>query len=465
MFGNFNSQPKQQAANPFANPFAKQQQPAANPFATSQPKQQAANSFANPFATTQPKQQAANPFANPFAKQQQPAANGFATSQPKQQAANPFANPFAKQQPQKVNPFAASSQSNANTSSLEKDEQKPAPEEEATVVENYNTLDDIKERLYPADYVPRRELMASLRSFYGDKQESYKIFDECAKVLNDRLEDFTEEQRTMPIEYARAVICYTAELDSKQVDSPYSLLNKALREKNFKELLKFRDLFYILLRSFRSLKLDKYEKLYRGIHDISPSIYSVGDTVTWSSFSSTSKNKSVAARFAGDGVLLEILNANGYSLGEFSAYPKEEEILLDLDTTFVVREIKKPEKITTSDLDIVCPTKVVLECVNTTAPLKDFMDEVAKREPKGSLKINEHNGTYAVFLEDEEGDEWLPMVDGTGNECFRNMRTGKIDWSARNMPLPEGWVEEVDENGITYYINRVMRLKTYDRPV
>ena len=451
MFGNFGSQPKQQAANPFAqsNPFAQPKQQAANPFA--QPKQQAANPFA------QPKQQAANPFANPFAQQKQQAANPFAQQQqPKanpfaQQPSQPAANPFAQQQQQQPkkeagNPFAQAKKS------------------ETDAVETYEDIEDIKEKLYPSDYVPRRELMASLRAFYGDKQESYKLFDECAKVLNERIKDFPEDLKKIPIEYARAIICYTAEIETKPELSAYKLLNKALREKNFTELCKFRDLFYILLRSFRSLQSKKYEKLYRGMQNV-PADYKVGDSVEWLGFSSASEDKKVAAKFSFDDVLFEIRNVNGYSLQNFSAYSEEKEVLLDLNTKFVVKEIKGKEKIKNIDEVEMRPTVIVLDCVQDSVPLKDFIDEVAKREPKGSLLINEHKGTYAVFLDDEEGDEWLPMVDGTGNPCVRNMRTGKIDWRSQQKPLPEGWAEEVDENGITYYINRAMRMKTYERPV
>ena len=506
-------QPAKQQANPFASgAFGQPAKQQPNPFAAGafgQPAKQQANPFAagvfgqpakqqpNPFASGvfgQPAKQQANPFPagafgqpakqqpNPFAagafgqpaKQQ---ANSFAAGafgQPAKQQANLFAaGAFGQPAKQQANSFASNAfeqpmKQQANTFDQQaKQQQQQQQQQQKEKFMSYSSLDDIKDKLYPSDYIPHRELMACLRSFYSTNKESVKLFDDCAKTLNEKASSASlpEKVKDMPIEYARAIICYTAELEGESSKSAYKLLNKALRDKNFNELKKFRDLFYLLMRSFRSLDKEECSTMYRGLGGTAMN-FKVGDEITWSGFSSVSKRKEVAANFAKNGFIFEIRGASGYPLSSFSAYPDEEEVLLDLDSKFrVVSTNGRYVGLDSDDKPTNVPIVVIEYCSSGEPPLNEFINELAKREPKGSLRIGDRKGTYAVFLDDEDTDEWCPDTDGAGNPCFRNMRTGKIEWRAANeAPLPSGWEAEEDENGITYYINRAKRLISYERP-
>ena len=67
---------------------------------------------------------------------------------------------------------------------------------------------------------------------------------------------------------AAAVCLYTLELDKEKYEmSPYDLLNRALRaEKNVvEEIVKVRDVLYLVMTALRKLPVERGERLYRGI--------------------------------------------------------------------------------------------------------------------------------------------------------------------------------------------------------
>ena len=82
--------------------------------------------------------------------------------------------------------------------------------------------------------------------------------------------------------------------------SPYTLLNRALRaEKNVtEEIVKVRDVLYLVMAALRKLPVVRGKTLYRGIRSkVDEKQYKEGRTVVWPGFSSTTPDMNTTKTF------------------------------------------------------------------------------------------------------------------------------------------------------------------------
>ena len=155
----------------------------------------------------------------------------------------------------------------------------------------------------------------------------------------------------MNMEEAEVLFSYTYQAQ-KGKKSPCYIMNTVLAERNVNQLQNHRCYILHLLKALRKLKRVDTNGgrtiLYRGIDGKTMSFdekhYQVGNTLTWPAFTSTALEEETAYKFmqrAAQPVIFEIRGKFvGYSIKAFSRFPKEEEILLEPETTFKVRSIR-----------------------------------------------------------------------------------------------------------------------------
>ncbi|MEX1381985.1 NUDIX domain-containing protein [Lutibacter sp.] len=94
-------------------------------------------------------------------------------------------------------------------------------------------------------------------------------------------------------------------------------------------------------------KLDKHEgTVYRAespIKELSEYLedFQKGNEIQFSSFTSTTKEKSVIDNFGGGELTYQIKSKNGRSIEDYSDAPKEKEVLFDVETNFKVTKVKQ----------------------------------------------------------------------------------------------------------------------------
>ena len=124
-----------------------------------------------------------------------------------------------------------------------------------------------RKKIYPDDYVPPEGIADALVKAGLEEGTANEIANMCTTTIEERdmrgciSGDFT-------LDDAAAVCLYTLELDKKKYEmSPYDLLNRALRtEKNVvKEIVKVRDVLYLVMTALRKLPVERGVTLYRGI--------------------------------------------------------------------------------------------------------------------------------------------------------------------------------------------------------
>lgn len=140
-----------------------------------------------------------------------------------------------------------------------------------------------------------------------------------------------------------AVVFYTME-DQPRENSPYYILNKALRD-NAKETIRlWADYIWLLLNALKHLPAATNTNVYRGmkvgVHTLGDD-YSESQRFVWNGFSSTATTINVMESFMGtDGertlFQLELTEQLGRDLRDFSLFPSENEILLPPNMQFEV---------------------------------------------------------------------------------------------------------------------------------
>jgi hypothetical protein len=142
-----------------------------------------------------------------------------------------------------------------------------------------------------------------------------------------------------------ALVLYTME-DYPRENSPYFVMNRALRDKNRAAVRPWRDYIWLVMHGMRKIPepTDVWQ-LTRGCKDALGNEYKIGQTIQWAAFSSTATNIGVMNEFVGTVgkrtlFQVRLLSPSyGRSLQDFSLFPDESEILLAPGCTFDVTSI------------------------------------------------------------------------------------------------------------------------------
>ena len=147
--------------------------------------------------------------------------------------------------------------------------------------------------------LPVKSLEASLAGLaatypkLGPKGLLFKKAQRKARQIED---DFPD----MSIDQISAIVLYTMEDDPKQ-NSPYFMMNKALRDKDRKAALPWRDYIWLLLHALKLLPPSRESVVFRGCKGKSMSELGLqvkpGKEVVWSGFSSTARTVDVMNTF------------------------------------------------------------------------------------------------------------------------------------------------------------------------
>ena len=131
----------------------------------------------------------------------------------------------------------------------------------------------------------------------------------------------------------------------------YRLVNTVLRENDLSKMKAIASYCYLLFRAFYDGSLTGYHYwgvVYRGI-DLEKSYIdeyktAVGQWKIWNQFSSTSANRSIAQHFGNTLFIINIeLARGGLSLGSFSEFPSESEVLLPAGTKIKIDKVEYDE--------------------------------------------------------------------------------------------------------------------------
>ena len=234
------------------------------------------------------------------------------------------------------------------------------------------------ERLSPDFYETLDEAFesAAFKSIDEIKESSHKLARELETNGILELLGVTQDEATV-------LFLTSYELKGYGKESPQYVINRVLAEGVDSKLMAYRGYILHLLKALRKLKRvpTSGTTLYRGVYDTSLKFdedhYRVGNILTWPAFTSTTLDEDVAYKFVRDAaqsIFFEIHGAFiGYSIKTFSGYPKENEVLLEPDTTFRVVSIqddtKKPKV-----------KRIVVEVLSTPLIIKDVVENFAKRE-------------------------------------------------------------------------------------
>ena len=254
------------------------------------------------------------------------------------------------------------------------------------VVRNVDTLDTStfksrfskKDEIYPQDYVPPKDIVEALLRAGLDKEAASEVNELC-KYTAEQCRKDGKLFGNFTIEDAATVSMYTFDFGGDRYEmNPYWLLNNALRtDKNkVQEIVRVRDIVYLVVSSLRKLPVVKGVTLYRGIRNkVSTSQYKEGSVVVWPGFSSTSPDMNTTKAFltkikrdesersneeleknigvgliettnpseeeevpveSSGGTLFVIEDGWGYNVQPYSQFPDEEEILLEPEREFDV---------------------------------------------------------------------------------------------------------------------------------
>merc|ERR1719272_2175672 len=147
----------------------------------------------------------------------------------------------------------------------------------------------------------------------------------------------------IPEQMLAAVVLYTME-DIPRENSPYYMLNKALRKKVRADVKQWRDYIWLLLNALKLLPAAPNVTVFRGMKvgvETLGDEYDEGEEFVWSGLSSTATTIKVMEIFMGQKgprtlFQLELTERVGRDLRDFSLFPSENEILLPPNMQFEV---------------------------------------------------------------------------------------------------------------------------------
>ena len=204
----------------------------------------------------------------------------------------------------------------------------------------------------------------------------------------------------------------------------YKELNRICRDRDLREINLWKPYGVNIIRALKKLPY-YWGEVYRGISWPMKNFegtYVPNNVVLWDAFTSTTKKRDVAKKFAKKSVLFEIITWHGRWIQPLSRYENEEEVLLVASTFFRVTSVKKN-----------------IEGLNYIVKLEEIVRPWSKKailwvddKPKGNKKIMEQLERHGImviprlttqdaiyFLEYE-----LPFVlnrDGTNFRIITNM--------------------------------------------
>ena len=159
-----------------------------------------------------------------------------------------------------------------------------------------------------------------------------------ARNLASKYPQMSEHERA-------ALVLYTME-DYPRENSPYFVMNRALRDKNRAAVRAWRDFIWLVMHGMRKIpETTDMWQLVRGCKNAPGKEYKIGQIIQWAAFSSTATNIGVMNEFVGTVgprtlFQVRLLSPSyGRSLQDFSLFPDESEILLAPGCTFDVTSI------------------------------------------------------------------------------------------------------------------------------
>ena len=178
--------------------------------------------------------------------------------------------------------------------------------------------------------------VASLSHLHPTTGRSVKLARMQAKRAQAKHPSLTLDEST-------AVVLYTIEETSRE-NSLFYVLNQALRNQVRQTARPWRDYIWLLLHALRKLPPATATIVYRGCTRSPDELgleLNAGFEITWSSFSSTATTQGVMNHFVGQSgrrtlMTIELVEASGRDVRDFSLYPSENEILFPPNMCFKV---------------------------------------------------------------------------------------------------------------------------------
>jgi len=190
---------------------------------------------------------------------------------------------------------------------------------------------------FPASWKPSKEVDQSLDLMGLTKKEITEVMARGAQYQKVAM----QVGISVSPDFAAAIYAYTME-----EPNVYQKLNSACRSKGRRAKLLLdicRDYLYHLSKACTTMP-NFTGRTYRGINiRLSPKKYPLGEVITWHQMSSTTKKMTAALPFLGktangglEGTLFLVDVKAGKEIDLFSAFPSEDEVLLELNSFFVI---------------------------------------------------------------------------------------------------------------------------------
>jgi len=194
-----------------------------------------------------------------------------------------------------------------------------------------------KKAFFPAAWKPSQGVDKSLLAMSLTEEEVKHVMLEGAR----RQKEAKEFEISVSADSAAAVYAYTMEWPDV-----YTKLNSACRKKGRRaklQLDRYRDYLYHL-QSASSTMPNFVGRTYRGISvRLAPNKYPIGEVITWHQMSSTTGKMTATLPFLGktangglQGTIFVIDVKAGKDIEIFSAFPSEDEVLMALNSFFLV---------------------------------------------------------------------------------------------------------------------------------
>jgi hypothetical protein len=206
-------------------------------------------------------------------------------------------------------------------------------------------VDDVEDTTYKGvlelakSFVPNQSCKESLLSQKNKLElpELERIISDCEKFMQSKkLPSGISNDEIM------AIVLYTHDLKllaTRPEDNFYFALNTMLRKREVPVMKLYQGYLYYLLNGLKKLP-DVKAQVFRGISDVSVSKlsqeYWQGRKIHWSAFSSSTTSIETAKKFSASKLIFRIDIINGKNIQGLSMFPREDEILLSPNMSFIV---------------------------------------------------------------------------------------------------------------------------------
>ena len=199
-------------------------------------------------------------------------------------------------------------------------------------------------------FVPEKSckshMLSDLPGVFPAVTQLEMIVEESEQIAENRLCCVPTGNPVLSLDQAIAICSYTFDLGfhsktSDGSDNLFEQLNRTLRTRDPSKMLQLRPYLYFLMSGLSALP-DWKGTVFRGVpasaFDVVKENYALGKDVHWSSFTSTSTSLSKAKEFAHGkgGIIFSIGVVTGRQVSAYSAFKRENEILLGPNTRLVV---------------------------------------------------------------------------------------------------------------------------------